>query len=108
MLPSNSEADPDHAVATRSVCVTEGSALACEAEYGGVKDIFVSSFRDQRIGIQDFTLRGRFFWLRKTNGRLTQVLGIDCKEVRHRDEVLMRDDAGRPHWICHRGAVQGN
>jgi hypothetical protein len=98
ILPSHSGAEPDHAVDTRSVCITEGSALACEAEYGDVKDIFVSSLRDQPVGIMDFTLRGRFFWLRKTNGRLTQVLGIDCKEVRHRDEVLMRDGAGRPHF----------
>ena len=96
MIPSHSASSPDHAVAARSVSVTEGSALACEAEYGGVRDIFVSSFQDQRIGILDFTLRGSFFWLRKTNGRLTQVLGIDCKEVRHRGEVLLRDDAGRP------------
>jgi hypothetical protein len=98
MLPSHSGADPDQVVTTRSVSVTEGSALACEAEYGDVKDIFVSSFRDQSIAIPDFTLRGRFFWLRKTNGRLTQVLGTDCKEVRHRDEVLMRDEAGRRHF----------
>jgi hypothetical protein len=92
MLPSHSA----QAIATRSVSVTEGTALACEAECGGVKDIFVSSFSDQRIVILDFTLRGRFFWLRRTNGRLTQVLGIDCKEVRHRDEVLMHDGAGMP------------
>ncbi len=91
MLPSHSSADPDDAVTTRSVCVTEGSALACEAECGDVTDIFVSSFQDERIGIPDFTLRGRFFWLRKRKGRLTHVLGIDCKEVRHRDQVLMRD-----------------
>jgi hypothetical protein len=98
MLPSHSAADPDDAVAARPVCVTEGSALALEAESGEVKDIFVSSLRDECIGIFDFTLRGRFFWLRKTSGRLTQVLGIDCKEVRHGDEVLMRDEAGRPHF----------
>jgi hypothetical protein len=91
MLPSHSGANPDHAVATRS-------ALACETEYRGVKDIFVSSLRDERITIPDFTLRGRFFWLRTTNSRLTRVLGIDCKEVRHADEVLMRDDAGRQHF----------
>ena len=99
MLPSQSGADPDDAVATRAVPLTEGSALAFEAEQGNVKDIFVSSFHDQPIGIPDFTLHGRFFWLRKTNGRLTHVLGIDCKEVRHGDEVLMRDDSGRPHFI---------
>ena len=108
MLPSHSSADPDDAVATRSVCVTEGSALACEAEQGGVKDIFVSSFQDQRIGILDFTLRGRFFWLRKTNGRLTEVLGIDCREVRHRDEVLLRDDAGRPCFEWNKSADYAN
>jgi hypothetical protein len=98
MLPSHSAAVPDRAMVTRPICVTEGSALACEAEHGGVKDIFVSSFSDQRIGILDFTLHGRFFWLRKTNGRLTQVLGIDCKEIRHCDDVFMSDDAGMPHF----------
>jgi hypothetical protein len=99
MLPSHSEADPDDAVATRPVPVTQESVLAFEAEHGDVKDIFVSSFHDQPIGIPDFTLHGRFFWLRKTNGCLTHVLGIDCKEVRHGDEILMRDDSGRPHFI---------
>jgi uncharacterized heparinase superfamily protein len=44
MLPSHSGADPDRAIVTRPVCVREGSALACEAEHGGVKDVFVSSF----------------------------------------------------------------
>jgi len=97
MAPSYSGSDPDDVVATRSV-VTKGSALACETESGDVRDVFVSSLRDQSIGIMDFTLRGRFFWLRKTKGRLTKILGIDCKEVRHRDEVLMRDDAGRAHF----------
>ena len=92
MSPSPSDA------AIRGVSVTEGSALACEAEYGDVKDIFVSSFRDHPVDILDFTLRGKFFWLRKTKGRLTRLLGIDCKEVRQRGEVLMHDDAGRPHF----------
>jgi hypothetical protein len=78
--------------------VTEGAALACEAEHDDVKDIFVFSIRDQTIGITDFTLRGRFFWIRRTKGRLTQILGIDCKEVRHRDALLLSDDAGRPHF----------
>src|ERR1051326_4114428 len=99
MLPSHSGADPDDAVATRPVPLTEGSALAFEAEQGNAKDIFVSCFDDRPIGIPDFTLHGRFFWLRKTSGRLSHVLGIDCKEVRHGDEVLMRDDSSRPHFM---------
>jgi hypothetical protein len=94
MLPSHSGADTVDAVATKSIRVTDGSALACEAAHGGVRDIFVSSFQDQPIRILDFTLRGKLFWIRTRNGRLAQVLGIDCKEVRHRDDVLMRDDAG--------------
>jgi len=76
MLPSHSEADPDRAIVTRSICVDEGSALACEAEYGGVRHIFVSSPPGEPIRVRDLTLRGRFFWLRETNGHLTQVLGI--------------------------------
>jgi hypothetical protein len=82
----------------RPVSVSGGSALACEAEHGDVKDIFVSSARDQRIGIVDFTLRGRFFWLRQTAGRVTHVFGIDCREVRHFSEVLLNEDAGRAHF----------
>ena len=92
MSPSPSD------TAIRGVSVTEGSALACEAECGDVKDIFVSSSGDHPVGILDCTLHGRFFWLRKTNGRLTRLLGIDCKEVRQRGEVLMHDDAVRPHF----------
>jgi uncharacterized heparinase superfamily protein len=98
MAPSHSDADPNQAVTMRPVSVSGGSALACEAEHGDVKDIFVSSARDQRIGIVDFTLRGRFFWLRQTAGRVTHIFGIDCKEVRHFSEVLLSDDAGRPHF----------
>jgi hypothetical protein len=98
MSPSHSGADPNHAVTMRPVSVSGGSALACEAEHGDVKDIFVSSARDQRIGIVDFTLRGRFFWLRQTAGRVTHVFGIDCREVRHFSEVLLNEDAGRAHF----------
>ncbi len=95
MAPSYSGADPAQAIASRTIPVTEGSALACEAVHGDVQDVFVSSFEDQLIAIPNFTLRGRFFWLRHTRGHLTQVLGIDCKEVRHHDKVLMRDDAAK-------------
>jgi hypothetical protein len=98
MLPSHSSSAPARSVKTRSVSVTGGSALACEAEYGGVEDIFVSSFGDQQISLRDFTLNGRFFWLRLTNGCLTRALGIDCKEIRHGDEVLMCDYSGRAHF----------
>jgi len=98
MMPSHADADSEQAIVTGPVLVTGGSALACEAVHGNVKDVFVSSVRDQRIGILDFTLHGRFFWLRMTGGRLTRILGIDCKEVRHLNKVLIRDDAGRPHF----------
>lgn len=98
MLPSHSLEGALRSVETRSVLVTGGSALACEAEYGGVEDIFVSSFGGQRISIRDFTLNGRFFWLRLKKGCLTRVLGIDCREIRHGDEVLMRDYSGRAHF----------
>jgi len=98
LRPSHAGADSDQPIVMRPVCIQQGSALACEAEYGDVTDIFVSSFRDQRIGILDFTLRGRFFWLRKTNGRLDQVLGIDCKEVRYGNVLLMRDETGSRHF----------
>lgn len=105
LTPSHSDADPNRAIAMRAIAVSGGSALACESVNGDVQDIFVSSVRDQRIGILDFTLRGRFFWLRKTGGRLTQVLGIDCKEIRHGNEVLMSDEAGRPFFEWKRGGA---
>jgi len=98
MRPSHASAHADDEVDTRPVHVTEGSALACEAEYGDVQDIFVSSLQDEPIAIRDFFLRGKFFWLRTTNGRLTQVLGIDCREIHHRDEILLCDEAGRSHF----------
>jgi len=98
MLPSHSDADRDSTISTRSIRITSGSALACEADYGQVKDIFVLSTQDQPISIMDFTLRGRFFWLRQTSGQLTRILGIDCQEVRHRDQVLMCDETSVPHF----------
>jgi hypothetical protein len=97
MLPSYSAA-PDPEVTTRSVSVTGGSALACEAECDGIRDIFVSSPGGQLITIPDFSLNGCFFWLRMKHGELAQVLGIDCKEIRFRDSVLMHDDSGRSHF----------
>ena len=112
MVPSHSGADPNPVIVTRPVSVTGGSALVCEAEQGEVKDVFVSSVRDQRIGVMDFNLSGRFFWLRKTGGRLTSILGIDCKEVRRGSEVFMSDEVGKPHFEwkapdAHPGGVQG-
>ncbi len=94
----NSGLDPGTKSDLRPLSVTGELAIACEAEHGDVKDIFVSSSLDRLVEIPEFSLRGRFFWLRLTSGRLSQVLGIDCKEIRYRDEILLRDESSRPHF----------
>jgi hypothetical protein len=57
---------------------TGGAAIAAAVHDGNSEDIAVLTFDDAMLRVRNFTVRGEFFWLRTSQGLLTEVLAVNA------------------------------
>ncbi len=79
----------------RRLTLESGSGIACAYEHDGIEDIAVLSTGDSEMAVEDFRLRGEFFWLRLEGGVLKQVLAVRaCGLDRGGRSIFRRSEPG--------------
>ncbi len=71
--------------------VEDGRGTACTLFQAGIRDLFVMSLGDGPIRVGDFLFEGEFFWVRRIEDRVREVLGINAKRAALGRQVLFEN-----------------
>ncbi|MGH8246745.1 MAG: alginate lyase family protein, partial [Gammaproteobacteria bacterium] len=86
----------DSAYSARELEVKGGPGLAGVLEHRGLRDIAVVSLGESELELDDFTLRGGFFWLRMEEGIPKRLLAFNARSFRQRGDVVFANSEPFP------------
>ena len=79
------------APALRRLQLEDPTVIACTYEHHGCEDLAVFSTGESEIAVEDFRMRGEFFWLRMKGGVLQQMAAIRARTLYYRGKDVLED-----------------